>query len=89
LNGEEVKKHPFFRSIDWDKLYKKEVEPVFKPPVRSETDVSQIDPVFTSEKAIDSVVEGSAISKTAESDNGDFTGFTYVAPTAMGEALAD
>jgi len=40
LSGEEVKKHPFFRSIDWDKLYRKEVEPVFKPPVKSETDVS-------------------------------------------------
>lgn len=80
----EIKKHPFFRSIDWDKLFKKEVEPTFKPKVKSEADISQIDPVFTSEKAVDSVVETSELAKTAEGDNDDFNGFTYVAPTVMG-----
>ncbi len=38
----EIKKHPFFRSIDWDKLFKKEVEPTFKPKVKSEADISQV-----------------------------------------------
>jgi hypothetical protein len=38
----EIKKHPFFRNIDWDKLFKKEVEPTFKPKVKSEADVSQV-----------------------------------------------
>jgi serum/glucocorticoid-regulated kinase 2 len=44
----EIKKHPFFRSIDWDKLFKKEVEPTFKPKVKSEADISQVssDPVL-------------------------------------------
>ena len=45
---------------------------------------SKIDPVFTSEKAVDSVVETSELAKTAEGDNDDFNGFTYVAPTVMG-----
>jgi hypothetical protein len=49
----------------------------------------QIDPVFTSEKAIDSVVETSELTKTVEGDNDDFSGFTYVAPTVMGRASAD
>lgn len=28
--SENVKKHPFFASIDWEKLERKEVEPPFK-----------------------------------------------------------
>jgi len=27
----EIKKHLFFKSIDWDKIYAKEIEPPFKP----------------------------------------------------------
>ncbi|KEG13031.1 putative rac serine-threonine kinase, putative,protein kinase [Trypanosoma grayi] len=28
---EEFKKHPFFHDIDWDKLYRREIEPPFRP----------------------------------------------------------
>lgn len=28
---EELKAHPFFASIEWDKLFRKEIEPMFKP----------------------------------------------------------
>jgi hypothetical protein len=27
----EIKSHPFFRSVDWVKLFNKEIEPQFKP----------------------------------------------------------
>ena len=27
----EIKSHPFFSSIDWNKLLKKEIEPPYKP----------------------------------------------------------
>jgi len=31
-NGaQEIKKHPFFSEIDWDKVFRKEIEPPFKP----------------------------------------------------------
>ncbi len=42
---DEIKKHPFFVDIDWEKLSMKEVEPPFKPRLQSETDVSNIDRV--------------------------------------------
>ena len=35
---EEIKAHPFFSSIDWDKLYKKEIDPPFKPKVQTDTE---------------------------------------------------
>jgi hypothetical protein len=37
--SEAVKNHPFFKGIDWDKLYNKELEPPFVPKVASPTDI--------------------------------------------------
>jgi p90 ribosomal S6 kinase len=31
-----IQKHPFFESINWDKLYNKEIEPPFIPPIHSD-----------------------------------------------------
>ena len=76
----EVKQHPFFGGLNWDKLYAKEVTAPFIPEVSSIEDTGQIDPVFTSEKAEDSLVEHSAISAT----NAGFDGFTYVGESALG-----
>jgi len=80
-NSQNVKKHPFFKDIDWDKLEKKELEPPFKPKVKSDTDTSQIDSVFLVEKPQDSFVEHS-LSETIQRENA-FDDFTFVAPSAM------
>ncbi|KAK0411710.1 hypothetical protein QR680_005798 [Steinernema hermaphroditum] len=45
----EVKKAAFFAPIDWDKLYRKEIDPPFKPQISSMTDTSYFDQEFTSE----------------------------------------
>jgi len=79
--SQDVKKHPFFKDIDWEKLEKKEMEPPYKPKVKSDSDTSQIDSVFLVEKAQDSLVEN-ALSETIQRENA-FDDFTYVAPTAM------
>ena len=82
-NGSEnVKKHPFFKSIDWEKLEKKELEPPFKPKVKSSTDISQIDTAFTAEKPQDSLVEDS-LSETVKKEA--FDGFTFAAPSVLEE----
>jgi hypothetical protein len=44
--GENVKKHPFFKSIDWEKLESKTLDPPFKPKVKSTTDISQVRSFF-------------------------------------------
>ncbi|XP_014663556.1 PREDICTED: serine/threonine-protein kinase N2-like isoform X2 [Priapulus caudatus] len=51
-DAEDIKKQPFFRSIDWDQLLRREVKPPFVPTVRNAEDVSNFDEEFTTERAI-------------------------------------
>lgn len=46
-DGEEVMAHPFFAAINFTKLMKKELEPPFKPQVKTPTDVGNFDKEFT------------------------------------------
>ncbi|KAI1889370.1 hypothetical protein AGOR_G00178550 [Albula goreensis] len=48
-DAEEVKKHPFFRNVDWSGLLAKKVKPPFVPTIRGREDVSNFDNEFTSE----------------------------------------
>jgi len=45
----EMKRHPFYASIDWDKLIKKEMVPPFIPETSGEDDLRNIDTVFVDE----------------------------------------
>lgn len=73
---QELMDHPFFASIDFDKLLAKELEPPFKPVVTSDADVSNVANIFTREPARDSPVtqELSATHKV----HAHFDDFTYV-----------
>uniref|UniRef100_A0A8C2FC41 Protein kinase C n=1 Tax=Cyprinus carpio TaxID=7962 RepID=A0A8C2FC41_CYPCA len=44
-----VTSHPFFTDIDWDKLNQRELEPPFKPRIKTAEDVNNFDPDFTQE----------------------------------------
>jgi serine/threonine protein kinase SCH9 len=44
----ELKEHPFFSTIDWDALARKQVTPPFKPIVESDESTANFDPEFTS-----------------------------------------
>ena len=46
---QELKDHPFFKGIDWDKLIRKEMRPPYVPNVLEATDVSLVDPDFLAE----------------------------------------
>jgi serum/glucocorticoid-regulated kinase 2 len=66
-----IKNHPWFSSIDWDAIMRKEVKAPFVPVIRDELDVSNFDPEFT-ETAVESF-KGSALDKAYN----DYEGFTY------------
>ena len=44
----EVMRHPFFKGIDWDDLYRKRTPVPFLPQLQSDKDVSNFDNEFTS-----------------------------------------
>uniref|UniRef100_A0A8C8M723 Ribosomal protein S6 kinase n=1 Tax=Oncorhynchus tshawytscha TaxID=74940 RepID=A0A8C8M723_ONCTS len=75
LDGvEEIKRHNFFGNIDWNKLYRREIKPPFKPAVGRPEDTFHFDPEFTSRTPTDSP-------GIPPSDNTHqlFRGFSFVA----------
>ena len=71
---ENIKSHPFFKSIDWDAILKKEIKPPFTPKLKSPTDTKYIDPEFTSNTPKDSSVAGGS---SLENENNNYAGFSY------------
>ncbi|ETV67311.1 AGC protein kinase, variant 3 [Aphanomyces astaci] len=47
LSGDAIQSHPFFASIQWTKLYQRQVPAYWTPDLSSETDTKYVDPVFT------------------------------------------
>lgn len=46
---DELKRHPFFKNINWEKLLAKEIEPPYVPEVMSDRDTSNVDEEFLQE----------------------------------------
>ena len=47
-DAQEIMSQPFFRSINWDDIYHKRVQPPFRPSIKNPTDTSNFDSEFTS-----------------------------------------
>ncbi|TRY99320.1 hypothetical protein DNTS_029686 [Danionella cerebrum] len=75
--AEEIKRHSFFVTIDWNKLFRREIKPPFKPAVARPDDTFYFDSEFTSRTPKDS--PGVPPSAGAHQL---FRGFSFVA-TAM------
>jgi serine/threonine protein kinase len=74
-NPADIKKHAFFKEINWDLLLKKEITPPFIPQVAGEDDTSNIDPSFTQCPLTDNDdLDAETISAAQQSE---FEGFTY------------
>jgi len=90
MDGEDVMKHPWLSSIDWDKLLKKQIPAPWKPPVSSESDTTQIDIAFLAQPVKDTPPANGAapISKLNAPDN-QFEGFTFANPADIANAGAE
>ncbi|XP_023419367.1 ribosomal protein S6 kinase alpha-2 isoform X1 [Cavia porcellus] len=79
---EEIKRHPFFVTIDWNKLYRKEIKPPFKPAVGRPEDTFHFDPEFTARTPTDSP----GVPPSANAHH-LFRGFSFVASSLVQEPL--
>ena len=57
-DADDVKEHPFFGNIDWDKLYRRELVPPWSPGVEDALDLQHFDPEFVNEPVPQSVAGG-------------------------------
>ncbi|KPP70780.1 ribosomal protein S6 kinase alpha-3-like [Scleropages formosus] len=77
---EEIKRHQFFSSIDWNKLFRREIHPPFKPATARPDDTFYFDPEFTAKTPKDS--PGVPPSANAHQL---FRGFSFVANSSEEE----
>ncbi|XP_039964545.1 chromosomal serine/threonine-protein kinase JIL-1 [Bactrocera tryoni] len=73
-NAAEIKKHPFFKGIDWDELKSKRRKAPFKPNLDSEDDTQNFSEEFTKQPVIDSPAP------VPVNTHRLFRGYSYVAP---------
>ncbi|KAJ6252137.1 serine/threonine-protein kinase ypk2/ykr2 [Anaeramoeba flamelloides] len=71
----DIKKHPFFSGINWEKVYNKEYTPEFLPQISNGTRSTEPDKEFTEEYAFGSLVK----TKTVEEvDKAKFKEFVFI-----------
>jgi len=80
----EIKSHPFFSSIDWEKLVKREITPPFIPTISGELGINNFDKQFVDEPIPKSIMEDDRIRVDVEIDE-TFPGFSYSEEEAFAE----
>jgi serine/threonine protein kinase len=75
-DSEDIKKHLFFKGIDWKHVYEKKYKPAFIPHVKYDEDLSNFDKMFTDEDP-KSCYERMNLFNKQNSEN-KYDDFTYV-----------
>jgi len=75
IDPKKIKAHPFFRTIDWEKLFNKQLTPPYIPPVKGKEDTGMVDDQFKEEEVGISPDEGSDITNSMHNQ---FDGFTFM-----------
>jgi serine/threonine protein kinase len=74
---ESIKKHVWFKDINWGKLYRKEIEPPYLPQVDKESTIL-IDEAFTKLDVNETISTSPNTSGGIASKGDQFEGFTYI-----------
>eukprot|EP00042_Codosiga_hollandica_P056609 m.819290 g.819290 ORF g.819290 m.819290 type:complete len:536 (-) comp59389_c0_seq7:175-1782(-) len=82
----EVKAHPIFAKVNWERLLRLELEPPIKPVFKSATDTSHFGVEFTKLEVVDSPVDHSWTA--SDHARNAFDGFSYVAPSILAQGHA-
>lgn len=78
----EIKQHTYFKSIDWQLLEQRLIQPPYKPQVTSERDLNNIDELFTKEEVTLTPVTPATLARLQQNE---FEGFEYVNPLILSE----
>ncbi|EPQ54936.1 hypothetical protein GLOTRDRAFT_130101 [Gloeophyllum trabeum ATCC 11539] len=77
-DAEEIKRHPFFKDVNWDDVLHKRIPPPYFPTVSGSADTSNFDEEFTREEPTLTPVYGQLSAR----DQAEFNGFSWVASWA-------
>uniref|UniRef100_A0ACB8G7G2 Uncharacterized protein n=2 Tax=Sphaerodactylus townsendi TaxID=933632 RepID=A0ACB8G7G2_9SAUR len=78
LGGERaILLHPYFKELDWDLLNLRQIEPPFRPRIKSKEDVSNFDPEFLKEEPLLTPIEEGMLSMINQEE---FRNFSYTDP---------
>uniref|UniRef100_A0ABM5FBY2 Protein kinase C n=1 Tax=Pogona vitticeps TaxID=103695 RepID=A0ABM5FBY2_9SAUR len=78
LGGEKaILLHPYFKELDWDLLNQRQIEPPFRPRIKSKEDVSNFDPEFLKEEPVLTPIEDGILSMINQEE---FRNFSYTDP---------
>jgi len=80
---DKIKSHSYFKDVDWEKAWNKELEPPFVPELKDEMDLKYFDKGFTDER-VESFAE-----EEPSSQNVVFKGFTFVNQSFGKDTLND
>lgn len=82
MNGTyDIQRHPWFKDIDWNHLYRKEVESPFKPHCCDPTDVKYVDEEILNERV--SMLEMKKGKRSIMIEEDAFAGFSYDGESQM------
>jgi len=76
---DDLKNSDFFSDMDWDKMLKREVKPIYIPDVSNELDCKYVPKTYLRAEAKDSIV-----ARSAKNEKLDFQEFTYTGDNLMG-----
>lgn len=80
----ELKQHRFFASLDWNLLEQRQIQPPYKPEIKSDRDTSNIDKEFTKQEVCMTPETPSTLARIQQSE---FEGFEYINPLLLSDEL--
>ena len=83
--SENIKKHPFFKGINWNDAYQRKGKPPFIPKLKNDTDLRYFDTMFTEEP-----INGNQRKYTRDRDrepSNEYNGFSYVTGSVSNELM--
>ncbi len=82
MGADEIKCHPWFSNIIWDKLYAKQITPPFLPKTEGTRDTTNVDDEFLQEVVQETPTEQSLLMQLHNADK-MFDNFSFVNESKM------